>query len=137
VAEPFRHRLRVRYNECDPQGVVFNANYLTYFDLTITELWRELGGYQAMVDAGVDMVVAEARIRYRSSLSFDEEFEARLTVTGVGETWMSSEIALVRDGETVVEGELRHVFIESGGGPKATIPEDIRAGLSAYDAGGR
>ena len=28
VSEPFRHRLRVRYNECDPQGVVFNANYL-------------------------------------------------------------------------------------------------------------
>ena len=60
MSEPFRHRLRVRYNECDPQGVVFNANYLTYFDLTMTELWRELGGYQAMVDAGVDMVVAEA-----------------------------------------------------------------------------
>jgi len=39
VSGPFRHRLRVRYNECDPQGVVFNANYLT-FDITITELWR-------------------------------------------------------------------------------------------------
>src|SRR5262249_61340495 len=59
LSDPFRHRLRVRYNECDPQGVVFNANYLTYFDLTMTELWRQLGGYQAMVEAGVDMVVAE------------------------------------------------------------------------------
>ena len=27
-----RHRLRVRYSDCDPQGVLFNANYLTYFD---------------------------------------------------------------------------------------------------------
>ena len=44
MSDPFRHRLRVRYNECDPQGVVFNANYLTYFDLTMGELWRELGG---------------------------------------------------------------------------------------------
>ena len=28
----FVHELRVRYGECDPQGIVFNANYLAYFD---------------------------------------------------------------------------------------------------------
>src|SRR3954467_13559165 len=46
VAEPFRFAPRVRYQGCDPQDVVFNANYLTYFDVTMTELWRALGGYQ-------------------------------------------------------------------------------------------
>jgi acyl-CoA thioester hydrolase len=132
VAEPFRHRLRVRYNECDPQGVVFNANYLTYFDLTMTELWRELGGYQAMVDAGVDMVVAEARILYRSPLRFDDPFEGRVEIARLGDTSMMAEILLARDGEPVAEGELRYVFVESGGGAKAPIPEPIRAGLARY-----
>jgi acyl-CoA thioester hydrolase len=132
VSEPFRHQLRVRYNECDPQGVVFNANYLTYFDLTMTELWRELGGYQSMVNAGVDMVVAEARIRYRSALRFDDEFEARVTVSELGESSMSTEVELARDGETVAQGELRYVFIESGGGAKQPIPDQIRDRLSAY-----
>jgi acyl-CoA thioesterase FadM len=37
MGEPFRHRLRVRYHECDPQGVVFNANYLAYFDIALIE----------------------------------------------------------------------------------------------------
>ena len=132
MSEPFRHQLRVRYNECDPQGVVFNANYLTYFDLTMTELWRELGGYQAMVDAGVDMVVAEARILYRSALRFDDEFEAQAEIASLGGTSMSAEILLVRDGEPVAEGELRYVFIESGGGATASIPEPIRTGLARY-----
>jgi acyl-CoA thioester hydrolase len=132
VGKPFRNQLRVRYNECDPQGVVFNANYLTYFDLTMTELWRELGGYQSMVDAGVDMVVAEARIRYRSALRFDDEFEARVTVSELGESSMSTEVELARDGETVAQGELRYVFIESGGGAKQPIPDQIRDRLSAY-----
>jgi acyl-CoA thioester hydrolase len=130
----FRHRLRVRYNECDPQGVVFNANYLTYFDLTMTELWRELGGYQAMVDAGVDMVVAEARIRYRAALRFDDEFEVTATIGRLGDTSMTTAIAIMRADETVAEGELRHVFIESGGGPTAPIPESIRSGLARYAA---
>jgi acyl-CoA thioester hydrolase len=132
VSEPFRHRLRVRYNECDPQGVVFNANYLTYFDLTMTELWRELGGYQAMVEAGVDMVVAEARVRYRSPLRFDEVFECEATVTNLVETSMSAGIALLRDGVPAADGELRYVFIETGGGAKQPIPEAIRDRLSAY-----
>jgi acyl-CoA thioester hydrolase len=132
LAIPFRNRLRVRYNECDPQGVVFNANYLTYFDLTMTELWRELGGYQAMVDAGVDMVVAEAKIRYRAALRFDDEFEVQATIGRLGDTSMTTAIAIVRADETVAEGELRHVFIESGGGNTAPIPEAIRSGLARY-----
>jgi acyl-CoA thioester hydrolase len=130
----FVHRLRVRYNECDPQGVVFNANYLTYFDLTMTELWRELGGYQAMVDAGVDMVVAEATVRYRAALRFDDEFEIRATVGRLGDTSMRTAIEVVRGDETVAEGELRHVFIESGGGNTAPIPESIRSGRARYAA---
>jgi acyl-CoA thioester hydrolase len=130
----FVHRLRVRYNECDPQGVVFNANYLTYFDLTLTELWRELGGYQAMVDAGVDMVVAEAKVRYRAPLRFDDDFEARATIARLGETSMTTEIVLVRGEETAAEGDLRHVFIETGGGKTAPIPGSIRSGLARYSA---
>jgi acyl-CoA thioester hydrolase len=132
VSEPFRHRLRVRYNECDPQGVVFNANYLLYFDITMGELWRELGGYQEMVEAGVDMVVAEARVRYLSGLRFDEEFKIEATIARLGDTSMQTEIVLTRNGEAVAEGDLRHVFIESGGGAKAPLPEKIRAGLERY-----
>ena len=132
MSEPFRHRLRVRYNECDPQGVVFNANYLLYFDITMGELWRELGGYQAMVDAGVDMVVAEARVLYVSGLRFDEEFDVEARIARLGDTSMQTEIVLTRNGDTVAEGDLRHVFIESGGGDKAPIPEKIRSGLERY-----
>jgi acyl-CoA thioester hydrolase len=39
VPEIFVHELRVRYAECDPQNIVFNANYLVYFDVAFTELW--------------------------------------------------------------------------------------------------
>jgi acyl-CoA thioester hydrolase len=132
VSETFRHRLRVRYNECDPQGVVFNANYLTYFDITMSELWRELGGYQAMVDAGVDMVVAEATVRYLAPLRFDDEMEVVAMITRLGDTSMTTELVIEDGGEPAAEGELRHVFIESGGGRTAGIPEPIRAGLARY-----
>ena len=44
--------LRVRYQECDPQGVVYFARYPEYYDLALTELFREvIGSYQSMVEA--------------------------------------------------------------------------------------
>jgi acyl-CoA thioester hydrolase len=130
---PFRHPMRVRYSECDPQGVVFNANYLMYFDHAIGELWREaFGSYQAMVDAGTDMVVAEATVRFRVPLRFDEDFEVTIEVTRLGTTSITSALAAERDGAVATEGELRHVFIDPETGEKRAIPDDVRAALAGY-----
>ncbi len=128
----FRHPIRVRYNECDPQGHVFNANYLAYFDIAMTELWRELGGYSAMIDGGIDIVVAEARIRYMAGLEFDDEAVLVVRSVSLGNASMSTELAIERAGETVAEGELRHVFVDTEAGGVVSIPETVRAGLTRY-----
>ena len=39
----FTHSLRVRWSEVDRQGIVFNGNYLNYFDVAMGEYWRALG----------------------------------------------------------------------------------------------
>ena len=130
---PFRHQLRVRFQECDPQGVVYFARYPEYYDLTITELWREaLGGYQLMVDAGVDMVVAEQRIRYIAPARFDELIDVEMAIDKLGTTSMLSSYAITRDEELLVEGDFRHVFIEAATKAKAPIPHDVRAALAGY-----
>src|SRR5215207_4693895 len=126
--------MRVRYNECDPQSVVFNANYLTYFDITITELWRELGGYEAMVRKGVDIVVAEARVRFLGPLRFDDEFEVQAQIGRLGNTSITTNLSVVKDEQPVAEGEVRHVFIHTSDGAAAPIPDPVRSGLAKYAA---
>lgn len=133
MARSFTHALRVRYGECDPQGVVFNANYFTYFDVALTELWRAaVGPYAHMMASGVDMVVAEARAAYRAPARFDEELEIEVAVSRLGTTSMVTRMAVRRDSTLVVEGEMRHVFIDAATGRKTGIPEPIRAGLERY-----
>ena len=39
----FFHPTRVRWAECDVQGVVFYPQYFVYFDVAMTEYMRELG----------------------------------------------------------------------------------------------
>lgn len=133
---PFRHTIRVRYDECDAQGVVYFARYAAYYDIALTELWREmLGSYQAMVDAGSDVVVAELTLRYRSPARFDELIDLELAVDQLGETSMISSFAVVRDGETLVAGTCRHVFIDPPTKAKKPIPPEIRAALAPYTVG--
>jgi acyl-CoA thioester hydrolase len=130
---PFRHTLRIRYQECDAQGVVYFARYPEYYDITITELFREaVGSYQAMVDGGSDMVVAEQSIRYRGSGRFDELVDVEVTIDKLGDTSMLSSYTIKRDGELLVEGDMRHVFIEVQTKRKRSIPDDIRAALAGY-----
>lgn len=133
MADPFVHELRVRYGECDPQGIVFNANYLVYFDVAFTEFWREaLGSWNEMVERGVDAVVAEANARFRSPARFDDEVQLQVRVAELGRTSITTAIDVCRDGEVLVEGRLRHVFVDAKTWKKVEMPDWIREGLEEY-----
>ena len=129
---PFVHELRVRYGECDPQGIVFNPNYLAYFDHTVSELWRAsaLGSWQAMVERGVDVVVGEANIRFRSPARFDDVIALGVTVAELGTTSVHLELEIRRDAELLVERLRRAGAVIIG---KTNTPE-FGAGSQTFNA---
>jgi acyl-CoA thioester hydrolase len=133
VARSFSHRLRVRYAECDQQNVVFNSHYVAWFDVLLTELWREVpGGYAGMMETGTDMVVAEVNVRYLDGARFDDEIELRANVMRLGTTGMTTRIEVLRDEQLLAEGQMRHVFIDLATKAKKPIPDDVRAALEPY-----
>jgi acyl-CoA thioester hydrolase len=132
---PFRHELRVRYGECDPQDQVFNANYLLYFDVAFTELWRAgIGPWQDMTEQGYDAVVAEARLAFRSPARFDDVLTIELTNTGLGRSSITTAVRILRGEDLVVEGELRHVVLSTADWRPTAMPDWIRAGLERFRA---
>jgi acyl-CoA thioester hydrolase len=127
----FVHELRVRYGECDPQGIVFNANYLLYFDVAFTEYWRErVGAWDDMAELGVDAVVAEANLRFRAPARFDDILALEVTTEELGTTSTTTRVAVRRDGELLVECRLRHVFVDRETWTKTQMPEAIRERLA-------
>ncbi len=130
MPDVFTHTIRVRFGECDPQGVVFNANWLAYFDVVITELWRErVYDYSDMLASGTDMVVAEAGLRFLGAAGFDDEVEFEVRVTRVGNTAVSTAISAAVEGRPVVEGTMRHVFIDPATKAKKEMPAPVRERL--------
>jgi acyl-CoA thioester hydrolase len=129
----FTHSLRVRYSECDQQGVVFNGHYLFYYDVAFTELCREtIGSYASTVRQGVEIVVAEARLRYLAGAHFDDIVEIDLPIARLGKTSMTVQPAFRLGPRVLVEGEVRHVFVDAETMQKKDIPHNMRKVLEPY-----
>jgi acyl-CoA thioester hydrolase len=132
---PFVHRLRVRYHECDPQGIVFNAIHFAYFDVVLTELWRAaFGSYGAMVAAGVDVQVVDASASFRAPARFDDELDLEMTIVRLGNSSITSAIDERRDGELLVSGRLVHVCVDAATHAKQPVPEFMRERLAPWCA---
>ena len=130
---PFVHRLRVRYHECDPQGVVFNSHHFAYFDVVLTELWRAaFGSYGAMVASGADVQVVDAAARFHAPARFDDELELAMTVARLGTTSITSAFEERRGEELLVSGRLVHVCVDAKTHAKQPIPDDMRRRLAPW-----
>ena len=133
MAEEFVHELRVRYGECDPQGIVFNANYLLYFDVAFTELGREaVGPWLEMVERGLDAVVAHSELDFRAPARYDDVLALPARIRSVGRTAITTEIDVMRGDELLVAMRARHVCVSTDTWQKTEVPEWVRAGLERF-----
>ena len=133
MAEDFAHELRVRYGECDPQGIVFNANYLLYFDVAFTEFWREaVGPWLEMVGHGFDAVVAHAELDFRAPARYDDELSLPVRVVQLGRTAITTEIDVMRGAELLVAMRARHVCVSTESWEKTDVPPWVREGLERF-----
>jgi acyl-CoA thioester hydrolase len=129
----FVHTLRVRYGECDLQGSVFNANYLHYYDVAFTELWREaVGPWLEMVERGVDVVVAEANMRFRARARYDDVIDFGIRIMRVGTTSFDTAFEIRRGEELLLDGTIRHVCVDARTWGKTELPDWIRSGLARF-----
>lgn len=79
-----RHRTnyRVIYGDTDAAAVVYNANYLRFFEIGRTELMRErVCSYRTIEAAGILLPVTECYVRYKAFACYDDMLiiETRLT----------------------------------------------------------
>jgi acyl-CoA thioester hydrolase len=81
----FETEFKVRDYECDVQGIVNNANYLHYTEITRHEFLESLGiSFMECHNAGIDPVLSRADLRYKTSLVGGDVFLSSLTVDKKG-----------------------------------------------------
>ncbi|QIS18793.1 acyl-CoA thioesterase [Nocardia terpenica] len=124
----FTHRVRVRYGDCDMQGVVFNANYLGFVDDAM-DVWLR-GVLGENYTEGFDYAVKKAGIEWVSPARHGEEIEVSPEVIRWGRTSFDVGVRLDVGDRAVCRAELTFVCIDHDSYRPIPVPEHVRAALS-------
>lgn len=130
--------LRVRYGETDAQGVVFNANYLLYYDVAITEYLRALGwDYRAHIGTGVDFHTVRTVVEYKAPIRFDDEIAVGVRPGRIGTSSLTWALEIhPKDADRVqATGEVVWVNTDQGTHRPVPVPADLRAAIERFEAG--
>jgi acyl-CoA thioester hydrolase len=126
---PFRFRFRVRYGECDAQGVVFNARYADFVDIAVNEYIRTLfGDYQHLLDQDLDIQVVSLTVNWKAPAKFDDVLEARIRAGRIGNTSFTLHLEFFQYGDDgfIADADVTYVLIQPSVMCKVAIPDHIR-----------
>ncbi len=132
--------LRVRYQECDAQGIVFNARYGDYADIADTEYFRHLvGDFREFNANGFDKRVISYQINWTSPAFFDDVLHLQCRTVNVGNTSYTVQIECSREQDdalqVVADIKITYVLISVESAKKTSIPSTLREGfLSRFNA---
>lgn len=120
----------VRFVECDQQGVVFNAHYLTWADEAVTAWWGTVGVPHAALDAwGVEYLVKATALDWSSSARYGDTVAVDAELTKLGRTSLTL-LLTVRVGERVC-CTVQTTYVATADGRPVPWPDEVRARVSA------
>lgn len=138
MVETFRHRFRVRYAECDVQGVVYNVHYLAYMDVVMVEMWRSVFGKpRSMETRDVDMMMIDSHIQYKASAQPDDEIEGEMWIDRIGRTSVVMKHRILLDDQVLALGTLAYVTVRLGSKEPIPVPDWMREALHPFTQGPR
>lgn len=117
--------LRVRYSETDAMGFLHHSNYLSYFEVGRTELFRGQGGnYRRMEELGLFFVVAKIEVRYRRPARYDDLLTLHTEIARVTPAKLEHNYRLMRDEELLAEAHSVLACVNRAG-ELQRIPENL------------
>jgi acyl-CoA thioester hydrolase len=132
-----RSRVRVRYPEVDPQGVVHHAVYLHYLEIGRTELLRDLGTpYRDIERSGLRLMVTECGLRYLGSGRYDDVLVVKTRVSRVTKVriFLLYEVVEESSGRLLCEASTTLAAIGATGRPCA-LPDGFSVALTSIRRG--
>lgn len=132
----FHHDIRVRFADTDLQSIVFNANYLTYYDVAWTEYFRAIGyEWKDLLALGVDTVLARTTMEFKSPARFDEILEVYTRISKIGTTSLTFEFAIYPQGEDrlINSATSLYVCVDPKKLTSTPIPAELRRTIVQFE----
>ena len=139
----FSTPVRVRWQECDAQGIAFNGSYLGWLEVAQAEYFRNLGFsiYRVAAAGYFDSAVVKVTIEYKAPVRVDEMLELRARVARIGNTSLILEVAIFPDGDdpqsaalTTIEAVYVGFYADTGGTRR--VPDAMRTLVGRWEEDG-
>ncbi|CAB4566981.1 unannotated protein [freshwater metagenome] len=129
--------IRVRYNECDMQNVVFNANYWMYADDAVAQFVRHAIAAETrtepdsvnFADVGFDFMLKTAQGTWHKGATYGDIISATCAVTRWGKTSFDVTVNMSVDDAPVFDCVITYVSTTPGAPKPVEVPEIIRRAL--------
>ncbi len=95
--------LRVRWSECDMQGIAFNAIYMIWSEIAIQEHFRSLNLniYELGKENIFDSVIVNSNINYKLPARLDEILDIYTQVKKIGNSSFTMEFEIMNQKKTI------------------------------------
>ncbi|MBO6763578.1 thioesterase family protein [Maricaulis sp.] len=134
-AYPRFRPIPTRWADNDIYGHVNNAAYYGFFDTAVNCFLIEEAGLDIHGGSIIGLVV-ETGCNYFAALAYPETVEAGVRVARIGNSSVTYQIGLFRDGEDepAAQGHFVHVYVDRETRRPVSLPEAMRQTLEAIHA---
>ncbi|WP_051305781.1 acyl-CoA thioesterase [Desulfogranum mediterraneum] len=136
LREPiFTTTCRVIYGDTDAAGVVYNANYLRYFEIGRTEMMRAWAlPYSRMEELGCILPLTESYLRFKAPARYDDLLTIATSLVEVKRVSCRFHYAITRveaGNEQLLVRGFTTLACTDRQGKLSPFPEEVRARIAA------
>ena len=136
----FKHTLRVRWKECDIQGIAYYGSYIDFIDVAQAEYFRNLGilTHQPNDRKVFDLAAVKVTLEYKSPAKIDELIDIFIRVEKIGRTSIDkrSEIYRSDTDELLCSVQSISVNFDSELEKSRVVPTEIKDIIQQFESTG-
>ncbi len=136
----FKTSVRVRWMECDAQGIVYNGAYLGYLEIGQAEYYRNLGFaiYIIPQSGYFDFAVVKSTQEFKAPAKVDEIIDLYVRVSKIGNTSLTLQLEIYPEDSDRLLTTIETVYVgyDAASETSRPVPDDIRKLVSHYEETG-
>ena len=132
--------VRVRWMECDAQGIVYNGAYLGYLEIGQAEYYRNLGFaiYIIPQSGYFDFAVVKSTQEFKAPAKVDEIIELHVRVSKIGSTSLTLNLEIYPAGSDRLLTSIETVYVGYDAATESSrpVPDAIRQLVTHFEETG-
>ena len=136
----FMTTVRVRWMECDAQGIVYNGAYLGYLEIGQAEYYRNLGFaiYIIPQSGYFDFAVVKSTQEFKAPAKVDEIIELHVRVSKIGNTSLTLNLEIYPEGSDRLLTSIETVYVGYDAATESSrpVPDAIRQLVTHFEETG-